>query len=1572
MTSISMKRIHKLLLSAFILLLLLTVAITFMFYFWNNQQNKLADTNEIRYKSADLADELRQSSDDLTRLARTYVITGDTMFKNQYFEVLKIRRGKSPRPDCYNHAYWDLLATHSPQKMCSSTTFISLKNKIIAAGFSNKEINVMSKVEALSDSLALLEINAFNAFEGNNRIYNIANKKVAIEFLFSEEYHRIKSSIMLTLNTFLTLSENRTLNDVTHEKRKIREIGIIIILLFILEIIFFIIIFLLNSKQKSQIIRDLNHKVEERTRDLNEKKQEIETQNEEYASINEELHNRNQELVQSQKELQNVTDHFKGLFNVNPDAILISKADDGKILQINDAFTAILGFTAEEVQGKTTHDINIWVDLQDRKRFIAKVMEQGQCNNFEAIIRRKERNYITCLISASLINLENEPHIISVTRNISERKQSMLKIMESELKLSKINKMLQIVIETIPVRLFWKDKKLNFLGCNTLFAKDAGFQSPTEIIGKNDFDMPWKHEAEVYRSDDLFVINSATSKIGYEELQTTPNGEEIWLRTTKVPLYDVENDIIGVLGAYEDITLRKKEEEVKRIIDDQIRLLSLAIEQSPVTTVITDMDGNITFANHKFEETTGYTISEALGKNPRILKSENTPNTVYKDLWQTLVSGKNWHGVLQNKKKNGDYYWESAVISPVKNKDGVTTNYLAVKEDITTRIEAEKALQESIKKAQQYLNVASEIIIALDVSGNVTLINDNGLKLIGYNQDEIIGKNWFKTCLESNLVSEIEIVFNKFVNGELDNIAKYEYDIITKNGDIKTILWFNSILDDVDGKTIGVISSGEDITERKRNEELLKKQEDFLRVLTDNIPGMVGYWNRDLICEFANNAYLEWFGKTKQEMIGMTMKQMMGEELFIKNYPHIEKVLKGKIVVFERTIVKPNGETGYLWAHYIPNIQDEKVKGFYVLVNDISELKKAEFALKQLSTRLELAIQAGGVGVWDYDIINNRLIWDDQMFALYGIKKNEFIGAYEAWLAGLHPEDKERGDAEIQMAIAGEKDFDTEFRVVWSDGSVHNVKALARVQRDDTGKALNMIGTNWDITVQKQIEESLFKTAEQLRIKNQELDESFRKVEMAFAQANEMAAEAEAANKSKSMFLANMSHEIRTPLNAIIGFSQLMNREKNLNDSQREYNQSIIRAGEHLLELINDILELSKIEAGRIVLNPSTINLHTFLRDIQLIFHERTLSKHIQFIFETSENLPQYIITDSGKLRQIFLNLIGNAVKFTEEGGVAVRVKVEKKNSEKSVLIVEIQDSGPGIPEHELRDLFQHFVQTSSGINKGSGTGLGLALSKEIAVLMGGDISIKSEVGKGSTFTFIVEITEGTIDSLGKENNKRTIRLADNQKKYKILVVDDKIENLQVVMDLLRMVGFETNEAINGQDAITKFHIWNPDLILMDMRMPIMDGYEATTQIKATEKGKNVPIIALTASSFEEERKRTESLNLQGYIRKPFREKELFATIADVLKVTYVYEDESTFDNSEYSQNDESIKSDILKLPHQLVLDMIHCISVADIDHFLSLIKSIDEKYSDLAKYLETLASNYDYVHLNKILNSKT
>jgi len=530
--------------------------------------------------------------------------------------------------------------------------------------------------------------------------------------------------------------------------------------------------------------------------------------------------------------------------------------------------------------------------------------------------------------------------------------------------------------------------------------------------------------------------------------------------------------------------------------------------------------------------------------------------------------------------------------------------------------------------------------------------------------------------------------------------------------------------------------------------------------------------------------------------------------------------------------------------------------------------------------------------------------------------------------------------------------------------------------------SINIKNKNWalayirDITDRKQAEERLNKYTSEIELKNLELDMALHSADYATNQAREMATRAELANKTKSVFLANMSHEIRTPLNAIIGFSQLMSRDNGLTDSQKDYNQSIIRAGEHLLTLINDILELSKVEAGRVVLNPSNVDLKSLLNDIRMIFKEKAQSKHLQFIFETIGNLPSNILVDDSKLRQIFINLIGNAIKFTDKGQVAVRTRTETTKEGKSQLVVDIQDSGPGIATEELNNLFKHFVQTSSGIKKGSGTGLGLALSRELALLMGGDINVLSEIGRGSVFTFRVEIKKGSDQTPEASNLRRVTGIEKPKphtigKTYRILVVDDKEENLTVAVNLLRIVGFETNEAVNGIDAIAKFKEWEPDLILMDMRMPVMDGYDATRIIKSTEKGRQTPIIALTASTFEDERKRTETLQMQGYVRKPFRENELFSTIGKVLGINYIYENETSREQEKDFSSHGKLSEDISKLPNDLVSQMQEAIAVADLDLLIQLIEKIDVGFEDLAKQLLSLAKNYDYNHLQIILSNK-
>jgi signal transduction histidine kinase/CheY-like chemotaxis protein len=545
------------------------------------------------------------------------------------------------------------------------------------------------------------------------------------------------------------------------------------------------------------------------------------------------------------------------------------------------------------------------------------------------------------------------------------------------------------------------------------------------------------------------------------------------------------------------------------------------------------------------------------------------------------------------------------------------------------------------------------------------------------------------------------------------------------------------------------------------------------------------------------------------------------------------------------------------------------------------------------------------------------------------------------------------------------------------------VSILVPMKDSETGKVIALFGMDypadmWNIEAVKKTIQSVMIVIFLLLLvilfyvitnKNLKLDAALTNAEKAKVKANEMTLQAELSNKAKSTFLANMSHEIRTPLNAIIGFSQLMNRDPMITDSQKVYNSSIIRAGEHLLMLINDILELSKVEAGRVVLNPTNFDLQSLFADIQLIFKEQARTKHLQFIFETPDDLPQYVIVDENKLRQIFINLIGNAIKFTDEGGIAVRARVDTDTEDTYKLVVEIEDSGSGIPKNELSNLFKHFVQTSSGMNKASGTGLGLVLSRELARLMGGDITVASEEGKGSVFTFYVKIKKGTREIVEPNSLKRVISIDKRDKEYRILVVDDKTENLQVAVDLLRIVGFETNEAVNGAEAVKKFEEWDPDLILMDMRMPVMDGYEATRRIRSTEKGSKIPIVALTASTFEEEKNEIKSLDMHGYIRKPFKESELFSTIAKILDITYLYDNETLSTQSKFLNDDIAIEENIAKLPGSLVSDMATAVSVADLDQLIKLIKSIKPENSDLAQHLMTLARSYDYYQLQQILN---
>lgn len=474
-----------------------------------------------------------------------------------------------------------------------------------------------------------------------------------------------------------------------------------------------------------------------------------------------------------------------------------------------------------------------------------------------------------------------------------------------------------------------------------------------------------------------------------------------------------------------------------------------------------------------------------------------------------------------------------------------------------------------------------------------------------------------------------------------------------------------------------------------------------------------------------------------------------------------------------------------------------------------------------------------------------------------------------------------------------------------------------------------------------------------------------KQAEEALKQAKETA---DAANRAKSEFLASMSHELRTPLNAILGFTQVMQRDHTLSEEHQQNLGIIGRSGEHLLELINDILEMTKIEAGRTTFNKSRFDLYRLLDNLESMLYLKAEEKQLQLIIERAPTVPQYLQTDEGKLRQVLINLLGNAIKFTQEGGVILRVKSEtsRRKTKSIVLTFEVEDTGPGIAPEEIDQLFEAFGQTETGRNSHEGTGLGLPISRKFVQLMGGDINVSSVLGRGSLFTFTITANIVPANTIKVDKPaRRVIGLAPGQPTYRILAVDDRLESRILLVKLLSSMGFNVRQASNGQEALEIWEAWEPHLIWMDMRMPIIDGYKATQQIKATIKGQATVIIALTASAFEEERNLVLSAGCDDFMRKPFREEVLWEKIAHHLGVKYLYEDLADQSGSSHGLKQATtddvclLREHLLKMPTDWIRDLHQAALECSDDGILELVAQIPPESDPLAIALQEWAQNF-------------
>ncbi len=476
---------------------------------------------------------------------------------------------------------------------------------------------------------------------------------------------------------------------------------------------------------------------------------------------------------------------------------------------------------------------------------------------------------------------------------------------------------------------------------------------------------------------------------------------------------------------------------------------------------------------------------------------------------------------------------------------------------------------------------------------------------------------------------------------------------------------------------------------------------------------------------------------------------------------------------------------------------------------------------------------------------------------------------------------------------------------------------------------------------------------------------------------------AEAANRAKSVFLANMSHEIRTPLNAILGFTEVLQFDHNLTDEQSEHISIIHRSSESLLTLINNLLDLSKIEANRMTLTEQVFNLRSLLKGIEDLFRFQAIEKGLSFVHEYSNDLPSFIYGDETKLRQVLVNLLGNAFKFTEKGHIILQARLASEGEKKALsppthnlpvhLYFAVMDTGVGIKPDDLERIFEPFSQTHVGKQVQPGTGLGLAISRQFVRLMGGDLTVESVPGGGSKFSFIVQFGQGhQIEEHPGVDLAQLPRLAAGQQDLRILVVDNQLENRQWLGWLLTMMGFDVRQAANGSEAFQIWQYWRPRLIFLDTHLPSLDSYNAAQQIKATPEGKSIPIIALTTSAFEGNRNEILSIGCDDFLCKPVRVADITNILAKHVQANFIVESsiaEETIPQDHLEEpNATNISASWDSLPAEWVEQMRQAVAVADFDHIFDLINQIRPFQENLAKRILHIAQKYDVRGLSAIL----
>ena len=1052
-----------------------------------------------------------------------------------------------------------------------------------------------------------------------------------------------------------------------------------------------------------------------------------------------------------------------------------------------------------------------------------------------------------------------------------------------------------------------------------------------------------------------------------------------------------------------------------------LRKLSRAVEQSPISIVITDAEGTIEFVNPAFTKITGYCAKEAIGQNPKILKSGQTSPETYKELWLSIASGKPWEGEFLNKRKDGQMFWEHCNISAIYNNNRKITHYLASKVDITERKRAEKQILDAGVFLDAIIEQSQVSTAILDDKGTLIRVNQKLLEVLNVSADEIVG---IYNIFNDNLVEAQG--FMPRVRGAFDKGEATHFTIEYNTPQVQHLDLTNSahaILEimlspvkNIDGKVTNFIIQLIDVTELIVTKDAIKTANDVRNAIIVNISGWVWEVDAEGRYTYCSPQVERFLGYTAAEMIGKTPFDFMPPEevgkiggLFAELSRH-----KADIRDLENWNIHKKGHRVLLSTNGVPILDDDgSLCGYRGVDKDITEQKQSERLLQQSKDDLNRAQSVGKIGSWIVDVATGSVEMSDEALRMIGTSTQNRI-SLDALVSLVHPDDREMVMAAAEVARLPGIPYDLQHRIV-KDGKTIWVRRLAEIEMDEQGHPIIIRGTIQDITEQKTMAlaiegherflrnmtnvmpgvvgywgrdlrcrfanaayQKIFgKTQQQMngihlrellgdevfsnnkpyitavmQGESQRFEQSTTKIDGSTQYAlinlipdmveehiqgyivisaditelresqcrleqlnNELVtqtASATTANLTKSRFLATMSHEIRTPMNGLIGMIQLLEQTE-LTTEQREYTESAKTAGIELVDLLNDILDISKIEADKIVLEVSNFDLTSLISETSKLLSIQATEKGLELTVRIDAEVPTLLKGDTVRLRQIIRNLMSNAIKFTPKGSILLQISRDSEDEQTATLCFLVSDSGIGIEADMLEHIFTPFTQADSSTTRMyGGSGLGLSICKHLAELMGGSIGVESVSGEGATFWFSVVLEkQGNKTSeilpdhtpaskagvrVDINNNLKHIDLTPHIPEAKvsppirILLAEDDPRTRNIVPKLLKIYGYLVDVAVDGEGVLRALETNDYSLVLMDCMMPGMDGYEATAVIRdpaSRVQHHDIPIIALTGNAAKQDVERCIAAGMYDHLPKPLILEDLLAMLEKWLEGRY-------------------------------------------------------------------------------------